>query len=178
MAIPELWSILHDAELTCAVSDPLARRLTFTFDIPHIRKFLNLAEATTWYLIVDGVLWAKAASFELWPGPEPDMTGLTKDQQNDAASAYLAMGRILSIDWTAFESSLSARPLRISDARLAVIRGTGQTRSHAAIWTSPGKAFVLLARIAWLFHSTNSQPLARRIGRLSSAGSLEGRSEE
>jgi hypothetical protein len=114
-----LWDCLHDAHLESLKSDRLERSLALTFDVPHLRKREELPEACRFLFNFSGVKSVRALRSVLWPGPAPETTGESHDEQQRLVKAYHAKGRDESISWEEIERDVSADPLQVHDADLA-----------------------------------------------------------
>ncbi len=131
-----LWEALHDAHLDRLASDALARTVTLTLDMAHLRQFAGLPDATRWRLAVCDASKLLARRWDSWPGPSPDTQGLPRAAEADLVAAYQAKGRIVSVDWAEFECTVSSKGLWVSDGTLhhsatgTVLRAWGHDSSE------------------------------------------------
>ncbi len=113
-----LGDALHDADLIQISSDPLARTVTLVLDIEHLREFAKVSSGVTWRFMVHSVSMLLARRWEAWPGPTPELNGLSHAEQCALVAEYQAKGRMVSVAWSDFERAVNAHRLCTQDATL------------------------------------------------------------
>jgi hypothetical protein len=116
-----LWPCLHDATLESVHSDPLERSLSLSLDVSYLREHHGLPEDLRFIFFLSGVRSVRAVTFVHWPGPHPDTSGMSMEEQNRLVGEYQTKGREESVSWTAFEADVVETSFRVSDADLASI---------------------------------------------------------
>ena len=116
-----LWESLHDAELLSIQSNLLERTMVLTFYSFYLPKFHNLPLDLKFLFKLHGVQAARIVSWEIWPGPEPDLAGVSYDESERLVSEYHTKWRQESYSWSEFETRIGGEknPPEISDAVLA-----------------------------------------------------------
>lgn len=114
-----LGPALHRAELRALTSDRLARTVTLTFDVAHLRRWLGLPEDTRFVLTLESVQSVRALEFRHWPGPRPDTAAPSPEEESQRFAAYVAQGRSESCAWSEVEPAIAAQGLEVFDAVLA-----------------------------------------------------------
>jgi hypothetical protein len=65
-----------------------------------------------------GISSLAATIWQLWPGPIPNLLGLSRAEQFVRVDEYQAKGREVSIAWDAIEFGVAAERMRVSDASI------------------------------------------------------------
>jgi len=115
-----LEGALHDGTLCAIRSDRMACSVELVIDVAHLREHFGLDESMRVVLRIDGVASVRAEQYEVWPGPRPELVGLSHAEQQQLVDAYRTKWRAVSVDWTEFEQRVSQESLWILDAELAL----------------------------------------------------------
>ena len=102
-----LWTCLHDGSLESIASDPMARSLTFVFDVPYIWEFHKHPESSRFHLALGNVSKAVALDHSPWPRELKIPEGLSWEESQKLRWDHYAKGRSQSIDWLTTAKKLS-----------------------------------------------------------------------
>jgi hypothetical protein len=113
-----LWEAFHDATVVETAADPMARRVVIVLDHEVLRDFAQLSKDVRWRLTIDEVVVLLARTWQPWPGPVPNLKGLTRNEESAIVAEYQAKGRQVSIGWVDFERATKKNGIWLKDAKL------------------------------------------------------------
>jgi hypothetical protein len=149
---PELlWDSMHDAKLSSMRSNLLERAITIAVSECSFLEFHKLPLDLSIELELSNVQAARVVSWTIWPGPKPDLTGVSYKESNRLVAEYRAKWREQSVSWTDFEERIATetKPIVVIDAELARSEGSG-VAFRSAVMTKDGDYFEMFLRAAQL----------------------------
>ena len=146
-----LWDSLHDAELSSLRSDLLERTVRITFSSFSFLEFHLLPMDLQIVFQLEQVQSARVVSWDIWPGPKPDLTGVSYDESNRLVAEYRAKWREKSVAWSDFEARIptETKPIVVLDAELARSGGLG-VAFRFAVMMNDGDYFEMTLRASKL----------------------------
>jgi hypothetical protein len=145
--IVSLWDCLHDARLVSISSNPLARTVSLSCQIEHLRSFHQLPDGVQFVLKLEGVQSARVVRSVIWPGGCSVPDGVSREEESRIIAEYQAKWREESASWNDFETAVNREDgdvFYISNATLATSQegilairvggqlGTGPHNNYAA----------------------------------------------
>ncbi len=119
--VESLWDCLHDGDLLAVRADLLVRTVTLEIDVAHVRDFHKIGDDTHFLVTLHDVQSVRAATFAVWPGPRPDTSGKSREEESRLINEYQAKWREESVGWNDFMALFPANKFDISNAE--IVRG-------------------------------------------------------
>lgn len=116
-----LWDSLHDAEVVSIRSDLLARTMSISCEIEHLREFYKCEQGLKFDLHLEGVQSARVLGYSIWPGGCSIPNGLSVEEQRKIVAEYQAKWREESASWSEFESRITRDNEQVFDVSDAAI---------------------------------------------------------
>lgn len=126
-----LWASLHDGVLVGLRSDRLARTVDAELEIDHLATEAGLQPNTRFIFHFDQVRSVRARVGKIWPGPEPDLAGLSGEDRTRRTNEDAAKSRWESLAWPEAEQLASEGENHVSDSRLGLADGRVAWEVHA-----------------------------------------------
>ena len=149
---PELlWDSMHDAKLSLLSSNLLERTITLAVSECSFLEFHRLPLDLNFVLQLSNVQSARVVSWEIWPGQNPNLMGVSYEESNRLVMEYRAKWREQSVSWTVFEErmTIETKPIVVLDAELARNKESA-VAFRSAVMTNDGGYFEMCLRAAQL----------------------------
>lgn len=130
-----IWSIMHDADLVRLRADRNTRLLIIELKLSDVFQPKVSFSDNDLIIEIGGISSLGATVWQLWPGPVPNLLGLSRAEEATRVEEYQAKGRDVSIAWESIEFSVATERMRVSDASVTftakqvVLKIVGHIRS-------------------------------------------------